>query len=60
VAAGLDPHSLAGKQVRVRGWVEWRNGPMIRADHREQIELLPSPSGPAPAKPKHKPGSVAL
>ena len=59
-AAGLDPHSLAGKQVRVRGWIEWRNGPMIRAGHAEQIELLPSASGPEPAKPEQKPGAVAL
>jgi hypothetical protein len=34
----------------VRGWVEWRNGPMIVADHPEQIEVLPedrSEDGPA-------------
>ena len=64
VAAGLDPHALAGKsvrvRVRVRGWVEWRNGPMIQASHPEQIELLPSSSGPKPPEPEPKPGSVAL
>ena len=60
VAAGLDPHALAGKQIRVRGWVEWRNGPMIQASHPEQIELLPSSSVPAPPEPTSKPGSVAL
>jgi endonuclease YncB( thermonuclease family) len=38
-AAGLDLRSLAGRRVRVRGWVEWRNGPMIVADHPEQIEV---------------------
>jgi hypothetical protein len=27
--------------VRVRGWIEWRNGPMIAATHPEQLELLP-------------------
>jgi endonuclease YncB( thermonuclease family) len=53
-AAGLDLKSLKGKRVRVRGWVEWRNGPMIVADHPEQIELLPEvkktagPSGDEP------------
>lgn len=39
-AAGLDLHALAGKRVRVRGWVERRNGPMIEATYPEQIELL--------------------
>ena len=43
-AAGLDLHALAGKRVRVRGWVQWRNGPMIEAKYPEQIEVL----GPAP------------
>jgi hypothetical protein len=28
--------------VRVRGWIEWRNGPMIAATHPEQLELLPA------------------
>jgi len=37
-AAGIDLTALAGK--RVRGWVMWRNGPMIEATHPEQIELL--------------------
>ncbi len=58
-AAGLDPNALAGKRVRVRGWIEWRNGPMIRATHPEQIELLPEDAVPDQAKPK-PPGSVAL
>jgi endonuclease YncB( thermonuclease family) len=40
--AGIDPKQLAGKQVRVRGWIEWRNGPMIAATHPEQLELLPT------------------
>ncbi|MGV1013866.1 MAG: thermonuclease family protein [Methyloceanibacter sp.] len=39
-AAGIDLKSLAGKRVRVRGWLQWRNGPMIEATHPEQIELL--------------------
>jgi hypothetical protein len=60
VAAGLDRHALAGKPVRVRGWIEWRNGPMIQASHPEQIELLPASPGPEPAEPKQKPGAVAL
>lgn len=40
-AAGLEPFALAGKQIRVRGTLIWRNGPMIEASHPEQIELLP-------------------
>jgi hypothetical protein len=45
-AAGIDPKALAGKKLRVRGWVEWRN----HATHAEQIELLPDGgSSPAPS-----------
>jgi hypothetical protein len=29
----------------VRGWLQWRNGPMIEATHPEQIELLPGAAG---------------
>jgi micrococcal nuclease len=32
--------ALAGKRVRVRGWVKRRNGPMITVTHPEQIEIL--------------------
>jgi micrococcal nuclease len=37
-AAGVDLNGLTGKCVRVRGWVEWRTGPLIEASHPEQIE----------------------
>jgi endonuclease YncB( thermonuclease family) len=40
--AGRDPLSWAGRAIRVRGWLEWYNGPMIEASHPEQIELLDS------------------
>jgi len=40
-ASGLDVKALAGARLRVRGWLAWRNGPMIEANHPEQIELLP-------------------
>jgi endonuclease YncB( thermonuclease family) len=43
-AAGLAPKSLAGRHIRVRGFLAWRNGPMIEATHPEQIELLPEAS----------------
>lgn len=37
---GVDPAGLAGKQVRVRGWLKSYNGPMIDVTHPEQIEVL--------------------
>jgi endonuclease YncB( thermonuclease family) len=39
-AAGIDPKQLEGRPVRVRGWIEQRNGPVIEADAPEQIELV--------------------
>jgi hypothetical protein len=39
--AGLDLLALAGRRVRVRGWVRSYNGPLIDADHPEQVEVLP-------------------
>ncbi len=38
-AAGLALRRLAGKRVRVRGWIEERGGPWIEAAQPEQIEL---------------------
>lgn len=43
-AAGIDLKALAGKRLRVRGFLGWRNGPMVEASHPEQIELLPNAS----------------
>ncbi len=39
-AAGLDPASLKGQRLRVRGWIESVAGPQIRVTHPEQIEIL--------------------
>ena len=39
-AAGIDLTALAGRKIRVRGWVRSRNGPLIVATHPEQIEML--------------------
>jgi micrococcal nuclease len=44
--AAIDLKDLNGKRVRVRGWVEWRNGPMIEATYPEQIEILPDAAAP--------------
>ncbi|MBM3560370.1 MAG: thermonuclease family protein, partial [Alphaproteobacteria bacterium] len=38
--AGFDPTALAGRRIRVRGWLEWLSGPMIDLTHPEQIEVL--------------------
>ena len=43
--AGMDLLALEGQVIRVRGWVQDENGPMIRVDHPERIELVdPEPS----------------
>lgn len=39
---GLDPLSLSGRSVRVRGWVKDFNGPLVDVTHPEQIEVLPN------------------
>lgn len=39
-SAGLEPKSLDGRRVRVRGFVEQRNGPIIEAARPEQIEIV--------------------
>ncbi|MDA0663591.1 MAG: thermonuclease family protein [Proteobacteria bacterium] len=36
----LNPANLEGRRIRVRGWVQSRNGPMIEATHPEQIEFI--------------------
>ncbi len=40
VKAGFDAKSYANRHLRVRGWLYWRNGPMIEATHPEQIEVI--------------------
>ncbi|MPZ41492.1 MAG: hypothetical protein GEU95_26285 [Rhizobiales bacterium] len=38
--AGRSPRALENRRLRVRGWVEVRNGPRIEASRPEQIELV--------------------
>jgi endonuclease YncB( thermonuclease family) len=38
-AAGLEPKSLVGRQIRIRGWIDERGGPWIDAIQPEQIEF---------------------
>lgn len=39
-AAGISHDDYKGRNVRVRGWLKSRNGPMIDVTHPEQIEVL--------------------
>lgn len=39
-AEGFDPVLYQGRRVRVRGWLEFRNGVTINITHPEQIEVL--------------------
>lgn len=38
--SGIGVEGLSGRFVRVRGWLEERDGATIRIDHAEQIEIL--------------------
>ncbi len=38
--AGFDLIDLEGQTIRVRGWLQEKNGPMILATHPEQFELI--------------------
>ena len=40
VSAGLELRKLAGRQVRIRGWIEERGGPWVEASRPEQIEVV--------------------
>jgi len=40
ITAGVDPKSLAGRNIEVRGWVEQRGGPVIEAARPDQIEIV--------------------
>lgn len=42
-ADGFDPAKLGGALVRLRGWVDTRDGPRITLTHPEQIEVLAGP-----------------
>jgi endonuclease YncB( thermonuclease family) len=39
-AAGLEPKRLAGRRIRVRGFIEERGGPWVEASRPEQIEVM--------------------
>ena len=37
--AGRDPDGLVGREILVRGWVEWRNGPFIQLENPLLLQL---------------------
>jgi len=39
-AAGVEPKSLEGRHIRVRGWMEFRRGPIMDVAAPEQIEFI--------------------
>ena len=39
-SAGREPKAFENRRLRVRGWIEVRNGPRIEASRPEQIELV--------------------
>jgi endonuclease YncB( thermonuclease family) len=41
--AGISPLALKGKVIRVRGWLDDYNGPMIDVTHPEQVEIVNEP-----------------
>lgn len=49
----FDLKALEGKRIRVRGWIERWNGPMIKVTHPEQIEIL-EPKDQPDASPQKK------
>ena len=40
VKSGIDPLQWNTRTLRVRGWLEFHNGPSIEIDHPEQVEVL--------------------
>jgi endonuclease YncB( thermonuclease family) len=60
-AAGLRIEDLAGLRVRLRGWIELREGPIIRVSHPAQIEPLErvEPRSTAAAPKRRRPAREA-
>lgn len=42
--AGIDIGNYADQDIRARGWLKERNGPMIEITHPEQIEVISPPN----------------
>ncbi len=41
--SGIDPMSLAGQKIRVRGWIRLWNGPFMELETPERLEILTPP-----------------
>ncbi len=50
--AAFSPLTWTGHVVRVRGWVEQQNGPMIALTDAGQVEVMPIPAKPMAPKPE--------
>jgi micrococcal nuclease len=49
---GIDTMALAGRTVRVRGWIREWNGPFLELETPERLEILPAqPSTDLPSEP---------
>lgn len=46
---GVDAMSLAGKKVRVRGWLREWNGPFMELETPERLEVLSTAQSPVPS-----------
>lgn len=58
-ALGGDLHSLVGRTVLARGWIEQRRGPAIDASGAGFVELLePDPAIKNEARPAERPGAL--
>ncbi len=44
--AGLDPLQWGNTRVRVRGWIDSYNGPIVKVEHPEAIQILSESSSP--------------
>ncbi len=49
VRAGITLGELAGQKIRLRGWLESWNGPLLRLTHPEQMEILTGSEATMPA-----------
>jgi|SRR5580658_1346014 micrococcal nuclease len=47
-AAGLDPLTLAGAHLRLRGWIRWQGRPVLDLAYPEAVELLARHRRPPP------------
>jgi endonuclease YncB( thermonuclease family) len=41
ILQGIDPLSLRGRTILVRGWIDQRSGPLIEVDSAHQLEVTP-------------------